>query len=165
MRSTLAITAILLLATPALADLQVAFDEGAPKDRFTFTNASACDITNQTITLDLAGSDAGLIFDVTAEGAGIEVFQPFEIVSGATNLRSTPTIKDGDTTASLQLSTLKPSASFAFTIDLDDTTSTRGITVSGSEIAGARVMLTGATGSTTATFGTNAKARLKLSDC
>ena len=54
----------------AFADLDVRFLEGAPKDRFIFHNNSNCSLETARLVLDLSGSSAGLIFDVTGKGAG-----------------------------------------------------------------------------------------------
>ena len=156
---------LLTLATPALADITVEFSEGAPKDRFTFTNTSDCALGPATVTLDLATAPAGLIFDVTGEGAGVEVFQPFELVSGARNVTATPSVSDGQQTLAMGLSGLGAGESVAFTIDLDDTTSTRQITVSGSEIAGSSVSIETERLAAAAIFTDKANAILRWSDC
>ena len=130
-------------STPALADLAVRFDEGAPKDRFTLTNTGDCALGAAQVTIDLGTAPAGLIFDVTASGAGVEVFQPFDVVTGAQNLRSLPRVADGDAAVTLDLKGLAAGGTVAFTIDVDDTGGGREITVSGSEIAGATVRLAG----------------------
>lgn len=139
------LTAILALAaTPALANIEASFIESAPKDTFRFTNTSACDLGPATLTLDLSGSAAGLVFDTSADGAGVEVFQPYSTVSGAEMLASVTQVSDGDTQITLTLTGLKPDATVAFTIDVDDTlrNSERGqIQVSNSEIAGATIAL------------------------
>ncbi|MEO1695473.1 MAG: aggregation factor core, partial [Pseudomonadota bacterium] len=68
-RAALVITlCALVAATPARADLEVRFDEGAPKDRFTVENTSGCAIGAAQITIDLSGSPFGLIFDTTGSG-------------------------------------------------------------------------------------------------
>ncbi|MEM6941409.1 MAG: aggregation factor core [Pseudomonadota bacterium] len=118
------------------------FTEGAPKDRFTLTNTGGCDLPAMTVTLDIGASPAGLIFDVTAQGAGVEVFQPFELVAGAALLREMPKVTDGDAAIVLALHALAPGQGVAFTIDVDDTGGAREITVNGSEIAGAEVSAT-----------------------
>jgi len=74
---TLALLAT-LITSPVLADIEVTFLESAPKDRFTFTNTGACDLGPAVLSLDLSGSAAGLIFDTSGDGAGVEVFQPYE---------------------------------------------------------------------------------------
>ena len=165
MKSSLVIALILCAAMPALADIRVDFDEGAPKDRFTILNDGACALEGATVTVDLGGSAGRLIFDVTGSGAGIQVFQPFEAVSGADLLTALPTVSDGDTAVSLTLRSLASGERVAFTIDVDDTTSGYGIMVSGSEITGAGVRV--ATGDTTVEgrFGTDAVARVALSTC
>jgi len=136
--------AALVCATSAHADLAVRFSEGAPKDRFSLTNTADCALGPAQITVDLGTAPAGLIFDVSASGAGVEVFQPFEVVSGAQNLATLPKVTDGDTAVTLNLKGLAAGETVAFTIDIDDTGGGREITVSGSEIAGASVRMTGA---------------------
>ena len=130
----------MFLVPPAYADLQVRFDEGAPKDRFSFSNVGECDIGSTTLSIDLSGSPYGLIFDVTGTGAGVEVFQPFEVVDGSENLRAMPLVQDGDNQVSLELVGLKPGETLAFTIDVDDTKNNREITVSNSEFTGTRIV-------------------------
>lgn len=149
----------------AVADMAVKFDEGAPKDRFTFENNGACTIANAKVMLDLSGSKSGLIFDVTGKGAGVEVFQPLELVSGANALRGVPTVKDGDNQITLNISQLDAGKSISFTIDVDDTMGGREITVSGSEISGARVVFSQDRKSASGTFASNARTSIQLSAC
>lgn len=151
---------VLILSSPAFADVVVSFDEGAPKDRFTFHNTGACTLTAATLELDLSGSASGLIFDVTSTGAGVEVFQPLELVAGKAALTMLPTVKDGDNKLVLNIGALGPDERIAFTIDVDDTAGGREITVSGSEIEGAAVALTVENTSTRASFSSNAEASL-----
>jgi len=133
--------AALCLATPSFADVQVQFIEGAPKDRFTVKNVGACALGAGELTIDFAASDAGLIFDVTNTGAGVEVFQPFEVTAGAQYLTALPTFSDGDQRATLSMAGLGQDEMIAFTIDVDDTNGTREITVTDSEIRGATISL------------------------
>ena len=62
--------------------IEVRFIESAPKDRFIINNTSECNLSEFTFSIDLSESVGKLIFDTTEAGAGVEVFQPFEIVSG-----------------------------------------------------------------------------------
>lgn len=160
-----AVFALPLTAATGQADLHVRFIEGAPKDRFEITNQSACAISGSTLTLDLAPSLGALIFDVTDSGAGVEVFQPFEIVAGRDALAAVPSILDGQNSVDLPISTLSSGASIAFTIDVDDTLSAREITVTGSEISGATVKLISSDGPQTARFGSDAKAQVTGLTC
>ena len=157
--------AVALTAGTASADVVVRFDEGAPKDRFTITNTSACALGGVEITIDLAGSAAGLIFDVTGAGAGVEVFQPFELVRGGDVVTTAPEVGDGDTSVTLTLDGLGPQQDVAFTIDVDDTTGGREITVNGSEILGASVEVKGTFGTVLGQFDRGAVARAGLSEC
>lgn len=155
----------LFLAQPAYADLSAQFDEGAPKDRFTFTNIGACAITNATLTLDLSTSDSGLIFDVTDQGAGVEVFQPFELIKGGDAISGQPNVLDGDAQIVFSIRSLMPQKAISFTIDVDDTTGGREITVSDGEIKGASVMLEQNSTLHTATFVDSSRTKVKLNAC
>ena len=157
----LAATILTFLAAPAAADLRVDFIEGAPKDRFVLTNEAGCGTGPMQVEIQLAGSAGALIFDTTGTGAGVQVFQPFEVVSGAALLKEQPDVTDGDQSITLDLIGLAPGAEVAFTIDVDDTVSARQITVAGSEIAGASVRV----GETSGVFDENAVARVPGVDC
>ncbi|MBT8413073.1 MAG: aggregation factor core [Boseongicola sp.] len=162
------LTAILLLfsAAPVAADVQARFIEGAPKDRFTFTASEAfCETGAVTLTVDLRSSAGALIFDVTENGAGVDVFQPLEVVAGSDALLGETTVADGDQNLTIALSALQPGAPFAFTIDVDDTLGAREITVSGSEIIGAEVTLSTNSKTRSAVFGENAQAVIDWPTC
>jgi hypothetical protein len=154
-----------LNATGVYADLSVQFIEGAPKDRFEIKNEGDCAVSGSVIQLDLSTSQGALIFDVTGSGAGVEVFQPFEVVAGQDAFASMPTVADGQNTVDLQISQLNPGAKIAFTIDVDDTLGAREITVTGSEISGATVKHIGSNRQTTALFDAQAKAQISDISC
>lgn len=147
---------------PALADLRVVFDEGAPKDAFRFENVSTCTVSDTSLELDLSTSEAGLIFDVTDAGQGVEVYQPFEVVQGAQALAVLPQVVDGQSKLVLEIKELAPGGEIEFTIDVDDTIGQREITVSGSEIEGARVQWADGM---QAIFSSSARATLPISGC
>ena len=160
------IAAALILSAPAAyADLQVRFDEGAPKDRFTLTNNGDCALSMMRVTLDLGTAPAGLIFDVTGSGAGVEVFQPFELVTGAEHLTSLPEVLDGDSAIALDLMGLGAGQSVAFTIDIDDTVTGSQTTVSGSEISGATVRADFGGNTLEGQFDADASATIPLAAC
>lgn len=142
MKPYLFAAAALFCATSATADLIVTFDEGAPKDRFTFKNTSACILPAATLGIDLKNSAGGLVFDITDQGAGVEVFQPFELISGNEVVIKTSSVADGDTQLTIDISSLKPNQELAFTIDVDDTLGQREITVNDAEISGAEASIT-----------------------
>ena len=157
-----------ILAQPAFADISAKFVESAPKDSFTFVNTSACATGPIDLTVDLSGSAAGLIFDTTGNGAGVEVFQPFELVAGGAELKSVEAVTDGDTSVKLRLKDLPAGGKIAFTIDVDDTlaaSSNGQIMLSGGEIAGASVSMTVGGDTTRATFDNRGNATLALKDC
>lgn len=157
--------AVALITAPVSADMLVQFREGAPTDRFMFEWVGACALSDVTLTVDLSGSDAGLIFDVTGAGAGVEVFQPFTLVAGADLVSATSGVTDGAQTLSLSATTLLPGAQIAFTIDVDDTIGAREITVSGAEIQGARAQLEVDGVTSSAAFGADAVARIAQNAC
>lgn len=142
----------------ALADLTVSFRDGAPKDRFTLTYDGTCALDRLDVQIDLGTAPAGLIFDTSGAGAGVEVFQPLEWVAGNA---STSDVSDGDTLLAVSLNEVTPGATWAFTVDIDDTTSTRQITVDGSEMAGATLRAEG----TSAVFDGTGAATVALNSC
>jgi len=162
----IAATATAFTATTAHADLDVRFIEGAPKDRFVISSATGlCADEAAAITVDLGPSAGKLIFDVTDAGAGVEVFQPFELVTGGEQVIEAPEVADGDTRVTLLVSDLAPGAEVAFTIDVDDTINAREITVSRSEITGAMAMLAVGGVEVTGTFDESARAKVPWSGC
>ena len=153
------------LALPAFADINVRFMEGAPTDRFIFTAAGDCPLEGVRLTIDLSGSSAGLIFDTTPSGAGVEVFQPFVLVAGADMVTGTSGVVDGDQRLTLDVARLDPGAQIAFTIDVDDTIGAREITVSGAEITGAAAQLDIDGEVLTAPFNANAATQIVYNGC
>lgn len=140
------ITALLAIVTVpcAQANIQINFVESAPKDSFIIKNIGECDLKDLSVEIDLSLSDGKLIFDTTASGAGVEVFQPFEIQEGKLRLAPNSSVGDGDKSVSVVVESLRPDSSVSFTIDVDDTLA-KGelgqIRVTGSEIQGAQVIL------------------------
>ena len=139
---------ICALAAPAAAtaNIAISFRDSAPKDIFVLRNDSGCDLGAMTVTLDLSASASGLIFDTRPAGAGVEVYQPFEIVAGGELLTNLPEVGDGMTRLDLNFVRFPAGQTVQFTIDVDDTLP-RGqwgqIRVSGGEMAGAEVVLDG----------------------
>lgn len=123
---------------------KVRFAEGAPRDRFTVQNNSASDWQITTVNLDMSSSAGNLIFDVTADGAGVEVFQPFRSEDGEATLSAQPVVDDGDQIIILEFSSFSPGDQHQFSIDVDDQLSQSElgqIRVSGGEITGASITL------------------------
>ncbi len=128
-----------LIPMAATADITVTFIEGAPKDRFVLEN-QGCDLGRFDVTLNLSTAPAGLIFDVTGSGAGVEVFQPVEVVSGDVILSG---VTDGDQALQLTINDFDAGTSATISADLDDTQAAGAlgqIRVAGAEIAGASVV-------------------------
>lgn len=165
---SLSIVALLILQA-AQANVEVSFVESAPKDLFVFKNTGKCNLENVSIELDLSKSDGRLIFDTTATGAGVEVFQPFEVTEGSIALNSQAIVKDGDSKLSLIIAKLTPGKSASFTIDVDDTlpkSELGKIRVADSEIKNGLVRLNSAKqNSVSAIFGTDSKAVVMLRPC
>ena len=162
---TLAFFCALSIAAATQADIRVRFVEGAPKDKFHFENTGKCTVSDSTVLLDLSTAQGKLIFDVTSQGDGVDVFQPFEMVEGNDVLATLPTVRDGHSQIKLEIASFTPKATFAFTIDVDDTLGQRGITVSGAEIQGATVTYVNEEQKETAVFSANSEALLVVSDC
>lgn len=163
--SILAPTFGLLVASSLQAGVQIRFIEGAPKDRFVLTNVGTCQVEASSVKIDLSQSAGRLIFDVTEKGAGVEVFQPLELVEGADALRQLPSVVDGQNTIELEIASLAAGDTLAFTIDVDDTIGQREITVTGSEIEGATVSYSDADKTRTATFSSEALVNVTTKDC
>jgi uncharacterized heparinase superfamily protein len=165
----LTLTTALMIATMAttvaLADVHVTFRDGAPKDMFTIANLGACSTGPMTLTIDLATAPVGLIFDITNEGEGVEVSQPFELVSGAEFVIGSSPVSDGDQSLTLELSDMAPNAEVRFTIDMDDTSGGREITVNGSETVGAMILIASRSVQAEGTFDETGIARVPLVDC
>lgn len=159
---------ILMSASFVHANVAVKFIEGAPKDRFVVTNTGQCLLQGLRVDIDLTNSTGGLIFDTTATGAGVEVFQPFEVTSGDITLNGDARVNDGDKELSIIISSIQPMASVSFTIDVDDTmrNSERGmIIVSGSEMEGGMVTVTQGSLANSGIFGRNSNAKVNMAFC
>lgn len=165
MKTTLLTLTTIAIGAPALAEIKANFSEGAPKDQFTIRNTGTCALEHVNVLVDLSGSKAGLIFDVTERGAGVEVYQPFALVAGGEVITTAPEVSDGDSQLQLSLASLPPGEAIAFTIDVDDTNGGREITVDGFEITGAAVRIASETGSATGTFGPDATAVIPWNTC
>lgn len=138
-------TLMFLIPSTALADLVVTISEASPTDLITIENQSDCDLYDFNMQLDLRSSAGGLIFDITAGGAGASVYQPFEILEGQSAVRNFARVTDGEQVGFIEFSTLEAGQRVIFMVDMDDTQadSTFGQTVlDGAEIAGAVVVLT-----------------------
>ncbi len=127
-------------ASAAGPDIKILFTEGAPKDSFTITNSSSCDVRIADLTIDLVGSAGNLIFDTDPGGQGLSVYQPFELVAGGEKVSAVTEVTDGGRSVSFSFTGLEPGEYAMFTIDVDDRLADgpMGQTmVAGSEIAGA----------------------------
>lgn len=162
------LTTALIAHSSAMAALEVRFIESAPKDSFVITYNGETTLKDITLTLDLTSSAGNLIFDTTASGAGVEVFQPFELKKGNVNLSKAQHqsgVVDGEQTLILDISKLTPEDSISFTIDVDDqlTQSALGqIRVTSGEMSGAIVSITNQGETTSSAFNDNNIALIDL---
>lgn len=152
-----------IAASAEQTSIGVVFTEGAPKDSFNLRNRGNCIAEPAEIRIDLESSRGRLIFDTTGSGAGVEVFQPFEIINGRELVSSVHPVRDGDNQVIVHFTSLPPKSTFAFTIDVDDrlTGSELGqIRITGSEIEGATVTVRqrDGAGASSSRFSTNASA-------
>ncbi|MEM9540824.1 MAG: hypothetical protein AAGA60_15125 [Cyanobacteria bacterium P01_E01_bin.42] len=148
--------------------IKVEFIETAPTDRFIITNTSSCVLEELTLELDLSPSAGMLIFDTSATGAGVDVFQPFEVQEGNIVPLNRSGVADGDTELALRITDLNPGDRAIFTIDVDDTRQNGEFgqsRVTESEISGAIVSITVDDSKATSTFGDESTARVALSEC
>lgn len=159
------LAASIVFASPLSAEIQIEFKEGAPKDRFVISNLGDCDYKNVSMQVDLSNSAGKLIFDTTNQGAGVEVFQPFEIVSGQEWIIDTDTPSDGDQSFALEIAALPSGADLILSTDVDDTIAAREITVRGSEFNGSTAAVTIDGRTETVEFGDTPIARLQPSNC
>lgn len=158
--------ATLLGSGLALADIAIAFDEGAPKDRFMIVYTGSCPLGPTEVVVDLDGSDGALVFDVAEGGAGLEVFQPVDVILGAEDIAGISDVRDGDRSVTIRFSRMMPMQHAAFTIDVDDTAGARPTVVAGAEINGAKARVFQAGGGMLeGTFGTDSRARVPVPGC
>lgn len=160
----IAVPLLCLLPLSAVAQIEARFIEGAPKDTFTFVN-KGCALGAVELTLDMASSAGGLIFDTESGGAGVEVFQPFEAVSGAPAMVD---VSDGATSLRLTLADWAEGGEVSFTIDVDDVLRHGDLgqtQVSGGEIAGATVRITATGRQAVASFDNTRRAVVRGLSC
>lgn len=150
-----------LIAGPAAAELTVSYVDSAPKDIFEIFYSGTCPLPADVLSIDIGTAPTGLVFDTSPMGAGLNVSQPFELVTGAELLTALPDIADGATLIALPLAGLQNGDTIRFTIDVDDSTSASMTRVSGSEMAGA----TAALGPYSARFDAQALARVRTPGC
>ena len=148
--------------------IAIEFIESAPKDRFVITNMGSCTLEELTLELDLSQSAGGLIFDTMAAGAGVDVFQPFEVEAGDIVQLAADGVDDGDAELALSIASLGPGDRASFTIDVDDTlpSSDLGqIRVADSEISGALATVTVGDSESVLTKFSGSTARANLPTC
>jgi hypothetical protein len=131
---------LVVAQTTCKVDVTFTFTESAPRDRFEIRNDSSAGQPIQRARLELNGSAGRLFFDTAQGGAGVDVFQPFQVDSGEARLATVPVVKDGSDRIDLAFERFEPSQRFQFSIDVDDRLgdSDMGPTrVSGRELEGA----------------------------
>jgi hypothetical protein len=124
--------------------IRLVFNESAPKDSFSLRNEGHCVAKPVQLMVNLAPSRGRLIFDPTGSGAGVEVFQPFQITRGRNLVSTVQPVSDGDNQLILNFNRLPPKARFAFTIHVDATlerSETGPTRISGVEIEGGSIIV------------------------
>jgi len=158
-----------IISSSSYANIEVQFRDGAPKDKFTISNKSICDVQKIAMNIDLTNSNGRLIFDTTASGQGVEVFQPFEVTKGQVSLNKTGNVNDGDKLLSLIITSIAANDTASFTIDVDDTLAKSelgNIRVTDAEIAKGTVSATiNNNEALNATFDGKGKAVLLMANC
>ena len=157
-----------LVAGPAMAELRVSYVDSSP-DMITIHNASGCDLGPFELAIDLGTSPAGLIFDVTVEGAGFAAFAPLEIAGGGEQVVGVSAVADGDSRLVLDLDFLAGNGSVSIAVAVDDTSAASQLgrtIVSPAEIAGATAHASrGEAPPVSASFGPEGVAVLPLEAC
>lgn len=147
-----------LAAAPAGADITVRFVDASP-DQITFTLAGICETGPAVLALDLTGSPAGLLIDMTGGVRRVEV------IAGAQWVTSLPQPQHGDTSVTLEVSALVPGETIALSIDIDDTRSARPGIVRDWEIEGMAAQVTVAGATVTGTLDRRGLAVIPFSAC
>ena len=143
-----------------MAQVSIRYVDAAP-DRFSFTLDGACPLGPATFRIDLTGSRAGLLIDMSGGGSVREL----TVVSGAERVTALPQPQDGATEFEIELSEMVPGETIAVTIDLDDTRSARPTIIRGWEIEGVRAEISAAGASASAEFAASGVAVLPFSPC
>ncbi len=116
------------------------FLEGAPRDRLVVRNLSAGEWTLARADWLLARSKGRVLFDTTASGAGVQVYQPFRIEKSEELLARQPEVTDGDQALTLEFKGFGPGRIFIFSIDVDDQLQANETIVDGTEMKGAEMV-------------------------
>lgn len=141
-----------MIPRPALAAVEVTFQDGDPWDTFVITS-SGCAIIRAELTLDLATSVGAVVIDTEYGGLGTKDPMPAELASGRATLAAVP---DGATTLTVAISKLSEDSPIVLQFDADDTISffrADKIVVTPDEIEGATARLTYDGQTTQGTFG------------
>ena len=106
-----------LLATPALADVEVQFYTA--NDGFSVTNLGGCPLTDVEIEINMASSLGGLVFDTFPGPPGLNQSQSLRIIRGGDYLSQTPVVKDGSTKMTLIIKELPSDGYIVIALDTD----------------------------------------------
>jgi len=113
-----AVAAFFLYVHSASAEIMISFEESAPKDRFSVSNWSSCEITAGSITFDRSSATSELLFDTEPSGPGENVAQPFEIeLTKKVSATSIP-VPDGASSAEIRFSDFSPGGEIVVTVDI-----------------------------------------------
>ena len=131
-----------LIATPAMAEIQVQFYTA--NDGFLITNLDNCPLSDVEIKIDMSSSSGALVFDTFPGPPGLNQSQSLRILSGSDFLSQTPVVRDGSQKLTLAVKELPSDESILIALDTDsrdsawsNTEEIKGsvVTISGSETA------------------------------
>lgn len=163
------ITGICLAATAAKADIRVNYIDTSPSDYFSIENVSGCLLTKGEVTIDFSTSSGQLVFDIIRNGWGdgddSRSYQPLKVVSGQEFVVDVSDVQDGDNKVTFKFANFQHGDRITFNVDVDDTTGISHPSVSGSEIAGARLHVITPTIESEGFFDSNAVAETDRTTC
>ncbi|NNC37411.1 MAG: hypothetical protein EX271_08995 [Acidimicrobiales bacterium] len=111
-------TLLLLLASPAVADVEVQF-HAEYNDGFSITNLNGCPLTDVEVEINMTTSVGTLVFDTFPGPPGLNQSQSLRILSGGDFLAQTPAVRDGSQTLILNIKELPSDGMIIVALDTD----------------------------------------------
>ena len=161
MKRLISLATSVCLASPAVGQIEVQFQDGNPWDTFAITN-TGCAIIQAKLDIDLSTSLAGVLIDTEYGGPGTKDPMPAELARGKATLSP---VTDGDQHIHLAIRKLDSGTPIQVRLDVDDTAGSRyapKVEVYGDEITGATVTLDYAGQKTHGTFNAAGRATVAL---
>lgn len=169
LRTFIAVSLTTITCMSAVADIRVNYIDTSPSDYFSIENVSGCLLTKGEVTIDFTTSSGQLVFDIIRNGWGdgddSRSYQPLTVVSGQEFVVNVTDVKDGDKLVTFTFANFQHGDRITFNVDVDDTTGISHPSVSGSEIAGARLHVITPTMESEGWFDQNAVAETDRTTC